>query len=271
MNAFVGDWPEMQGMSYNSQATSSASESDRQPAVPKAVPIKLDFAAYRREKSAPPQPGAQESAAEASLQAFQDQAFQEQMLGMQSSFNSGPDLVSLAAAAASSQQALQQPGYPTWEASGEGFPMNSALFAAAASEAAPSAMELGYDDDENRYYGVIRDYNESGGFGFIECPPAKARFGMDVWIHRRQFFGFQIGEQVSFVVARNHGGQPQARNVVRVSELSKLKAKRQANEKRTELQLRQKASAAVVQHNVGHVMTEEEARRFQSSLKRKRS
>merc|ERR1719183_2321924 len=115
-------------------------------------------------------------------------------------------------------------------------------------------------EDDNRFMGYIRDFNEGGGFGFIECPAAKARFGMDVWIHRRQMFGFKVGEEVTFIVARNNGGQPQARHVIKVADLGKLKAKKQASQSRTELLLRQKMAGQTQPSPAAqHVMTEEEA------------
>ena len=61
-------------------------------------------------------------------------------------------------------------------------------------------------ETEERYYGSIRDYNESQGFGFIECDEAKMRYGMDVFIHRRQMFGLAKGDEVSFVIVRNSQG-----------------------------------------------------------------
>ena len=62
-------------------------------------------------------------------------------------------------------------------------------------------------ETEERYYGSIRDYNESQGFGFIECDEAKMRYGMDVFIHRRQMFGLAKGDEVSFVIVRNSQGR----------------------------------------------------------------
>eukprot|EP00434_Breviolum_minutum_P019887 symbB.v1.2.017547.t1/scaffold1371.1/size209032/19 len=53
---------------------------------------------------------------------------------------------------------------------------------------------------------LIRDYNESQGFGFIECEDAKMRFGMDVFIHRRQMFGLKKDDEVSFVITCHQEG-----------------------------------------------------------------
>lgn len=126
-------------------------------------------------------------------------------------------------------------------------------------------------EEESRYLGFIRDFNEGGGFGFIECAKAKAKYGMDCWIHRRQMFGFKVGDEVSFMVARNHNGHPQARHVIKACDVARIKAKKKAQEQRAELQLRQKKSACQSYQGVaGGVMDEEAAKRFQASLKRKR-
>eukprot|EP00439_Symbiodinium_sp_Y106_P082750 s923_g22.t1 len=96
---------------------------------------------------------------------------------------------------------------------------------------------------EERYYGVIRDYNESQGFGFIECEDAKWRYGMDVFIHRRQMFGLAKGDEVSFVIVRNSQGQPQARHVIKKEETARILEKRKDREKREAEKLQAKKQA----------------------------
>eukprot|EP00440_Ansanella_granifera_P019792 gb/GFBE01021500.1/.p1 GENE.gb/GFBE01021500.1/~~gb/GFBE01021500.1/.p1 ORF type:complete len:290 (+),score=76.20 gb/GFBE01021500.1/:1-870(+) len=147
-----------------------------------------------------------------------------------------------------------------------------------ASEAGASAQEqqeeAPADPKEFRYLGVIRDYNESQGFGFIECEDAKLRFGMDVFIHRRQMFGLHKGDEVSFVIIRNSQGQPQARHVIKKEETDKILAKRKEREKREaqKLQAKKQGGERVFTPSTmeGRVMTEKEALEFQASLKRKR-
>lgn len=276
-------------MSLHSVARSapmlSASQEQEQasrkvPLVPKAVPIKLDFAAYRsrREKnSSVSNKNGAEEVAEAGLHAF------EQQWGAQGppSF-SAPSRQDVRGMMTSPQPQMQvmpqavahQSWDVSWEidrASAEAWgPMSSAVAASGTWTSDDASLE-----DENRYYGSIRDYNESGGFGFLECPAARARFGMDVWIHRRQMFGFKVGDEVSFVVCRNHTGQPQARQVMKFSDVQRLKAKRQLQAERTELQLRQKRTnsqtSAAASKGGQQVMDEEEARRFQAALKKRRS
>ena len=129
-------------------------------------------------------------------------------------------------------------------------------------------------ESEERYYGLIRDYNESQGFGFIECEDAKMRFGMDVFIHRRQMFGLKKDDEVSFVIVRNSQGQPQARHVIKKEETARILEKRKDREKReaAKLAAKKQASEKVFTPSTmeGKVMSEEEARRFQASLKRGR-
>mmetsp|Transcript_42895 Transcript_42895/g.99934 ORF Transcript_42895/g.99934 Transcript_42895/m.99934 type:complete len:252 (+) Transcript_42895:49-804(+) len=148
--------------------------------------------------------------------------------------------------------------------------MAMAAFAPKAQEGGESVPE----NSEERYYGVIRDYNESQGFGFIECEDAKWRFGMDVFIHRRQMFGLSKGDEVSFVIVRNSQGQPQARHVIRKEETARILEKRRDREKREaqKLQAKKQASEKVFTPSTmeGKVMSEEEAKRFQKSLKRGR-
>lgn len=129
-------------------------------------------------------------------------------------------------------------------------------------------------ETEERYYGLIRDYNESQGFGFIECDDAKMRYGMDVFIHRRQMFGLAKGDEVSFIIVRNSQGQPQARHVIKKEETARILEKRKDRERReaAKLAAKKQASEKVFTPSTmeGKVMSEEEARRFQASLKRPR-
>lgn len=239
------------------------------PLVPKAVPIKLDFAAYRREKnSSVSNKNGAEEVAEAGLHAF------EQQWGAQ-----GQDVRGMMTSPHWQMQAMPQAvAHQSWDVSWEIDRASAESWGQISSGVAASGTWTSDDaslEDENRYYGSIRDYNESGGFGFLECPAARARFGMDVWIHRRQMFGFKVGDEVSFVVCRNHTGQPQARQVIKSSDVQRLKAKRQLQAERTELQLRQKRTnsqtSTAASKGGQQVMDEEEAKRFQAALKKRRS
>merc|ERR1711924_281349 len=74
-------------------------------------------------------------------------------------------------------------------------------------------------------------------------------------IHRRQFFGFKVGDEVNFMVSKNHNGQPQARHVIKASDVARIKAKKKAQEERSMHQLRQKRN--YVESGSAGVMSEE--------------
>jgi len=134
---------------------------------------------------------------------------------------------------------------------------------------------LNPDNDPNRFSGRIKVYYEtpSGGYGFIDCEAARLKYGRDVYLHSRQISEAKVGEAISFTIVRNAKGEPQARNVMRAEEAMALKAKIQRRERREQEQKRMKHQTlerAVVPDLRGSVMSEEEAKRFQESLKKKR-
>eukprot|EP00931_Biecheleriopsis_adriatica_P122193 TRINITY_DN97200_c0_g1_i1.p1 TRINITY_DN97200_c0_g1~~TRINITY_DN97200_c0_g1_i1.p1 ORF type:complete len:441 (-),score=74.52 TRINITY_DN97200_c0_g1_i1:174-1496(-) len=49
-------------------------------------------------------------------------------------------------------------------------------------------------------------------FGFIDCPPAKEKFGADVFCPAAMLQGASVGDQVEFELKINEKGQPQAHN-----------------------------------------------------------
>lgn len=72
---------------------------------------------------------------------------------------------------------------------------------------------------DTRYVGLIHKFDADKGFGFIDCPEARASFGRDVFIHKKQMNdGLENGTEVSFLIVRNKRGNPQARSVVRAGE-----------------------------------------------------
>jgi len=137
-----------------------------------------------------------------------------------------------------------------------------------------AAAQEKHDDNESKgFTGRIKGFYEmpsggGGGYGFIDCSETKIRFGRDVYIHARQMHGFRIGDSVSFTVVRNQKGEPQARNVMRIEDAVFLRAKQQGQVSHPEgrPQLRPESSSAPA----GGLMDEEEARRFQRSLKENR-
>lgn len=65
---------------------------------------------------------------------------------------------------------------------------------------------------DGRYYGRIKSYNHTTGFGFIDCPVAKEEFGRDVYVHKQTIGTLRTGDDCSFVVELEKG-KPQARDV----------------------------------------------------------
>eukprot|EP00403_Amphidinium_massartii_P008739 CAMPEP_0178417430 /NCGR_PEP_ID=MMETSP0689_2-20121128/24569_1 /TAXON_ID=160604 /ORGANISM="Amphidinium massartii, Strain CS-259" /LENGTH=601 /DNA_ID=CAMNT_0020038793 /DNA_START=85 /DNA_END=1890 /DNA_ORIENTATION=+ len=80
------------------------------------------------------------------------------------------------------------------------------------------------------YLGTVKSYNSKKGYGFIDCPAARAVYGRDVFIHKAQMgelLGRFVGPgtrldpkclhmHVRFSVGSNREGMPQARDVTRV-------------------------------------------------------
>jgi len=80
------------------------------------------------------------------------------------------------------------------------------------------------------YCGRVKSYNPKQGYGFLDCPDAKACFGRDVFIHKAQMgelLGRFVGPgtkldpktlkmNVRFGVEINKSGMPQARDVSRL-------------------------------------------------------
>ena len=82
------------------------------------------------------------------------------------------------------------------------------------------------DRNEERFIGRVKRFQEGpgGGYGFIDCDEAKLRFTRDIYIHRNQMVGLQIGDEVSFTIVLNNKGEPQARNVMKREDALLLRA-----------------------------------------------
>eukprot|EP01065_Artemidia_motanka_P015929 TRINITY_DN1963_c2_g1_i3.p2 TRINITY_DN1963_c2_g1~~TRINITY_DN1963_c2_g1_i3.p2 ORF type:complete len:278 (+),score=47.41 TRINITY_DN1963_c2_g1_i3:936-1769(+) len=67
----------------------------------------------------------------------------------------------------------------------------------------------GVGESRQRYRGCVVSYVSTTGFGFITCP----ELGRDVFLHRAQFRGIAVGQDVEFCIEYNKEGKPQARHV----------------------------------------------------------
>jgi len=68
------------------------------------------------------------------------------------------------------------------------------------------------------YQGVIKSFNQSNNYGFIECPEVKAEYGNDCFLHGKELEGqigvtAGVGTPVYFEVGMNNQHKPQAMNV----------------------------------------------------------
>jgi cold shock CspA family protein len=129
--------------------------------------------------------------------------------------------------------------------------------------------------DGHRFTGRIKrsyEMSSGGGYGFIESNEAKVKFGRDVYIHAKQMVGYQIGDSVSFTITKNSKGEPQARNVMRTEDAVILRAQQHQSQQMQELRHLQKHKGASIPMASagGGMMTEEEAKKFQASLKKNR-
>jgi len=63
------------------------------------------------------------------------------------------------------------------------------------------------------FIGVIKSFNPTKGYGFIECGDLRQTYGCDVYINTVQMCGFRTGDAVAFVAYVNTFGKPQARDL----------------------------------------------------------
>lgn len=146
--------------------------------------------------------------------------------------------------------------------------------------AAVGVVPLARNFDEERFLGRIKRYTDmagGGGYGFIDCDEARLRFGRDVYIHKNQMIGLNVGTEVNFGIVRNHKGEPQARNVMRAEDALLLRAAPVALQPCAAGAFTVGASSgegvagiAGATHVPPHgaaIMDEEQAKRFQASLR----
>ena len=137
----------------------------------------------------------------------------------------------------------------------------------------PAFMELQESREEKRYDGTVKCFygEKHTGHGFIYCPEIYNRTGQDVYLHARQAHRCEVGDEVSFTVVFNSRREPQARSVVKKTEEGKFLSKKREEAEKQATALQQKRahhSSSSAAPSPSSVMTEEQAKKFQKSLKR---
>merc|ERR1711972_955810 len=72
---------------------------------------------------------------------------------------------------------------------------------------------MGELEQLGEFYGTIKSFSETNGYGFIDCPELKAQYNNDVFLNFRDLNGHQVGETVQFSAYLNEQGKPQAKDV----------------------------------------------------------
>ena len=133
-------------------------------------------------------------------------------------------------------------------------------------------LKAEYNSEERRYEGTVKCFygEKHTGHGFIFCQELFNRTGQDVYLHARQAHRCEVGDEVTFTVIFNSRKEPQARSVVTKRDEGKFlsKKKEQAERQATALMRKRSQVEPPPKAIAGEVMTEEQARKFQRSLKR---
>ncbi|CAE6954835.1 unnamed protein product [Symbiodinium sp. CCMP2592] len=66
--------------------------------------------------------------------------------------------------------------------------------------------------EEKRYQGILKVFRPEHGWGFIENPELKNKYGHDVFLNQAVEGGIKLGSLVSFTLEMSKDGKPQARN-----------------------------------------------------------
>lgn len=135
--------------------------------------------------------------------------------------------------------------------------------------AVPRSVNAHLEDE--RLIGRIKRYVDmpgGGGYGFIDCEDTKLRFSRDVYIHKNQMNGMNIGDSVSFQVIRNAKGEPQARGVMRAEDALFLRPGAQGHAEALQgPAVHLGAPAGQAEAAAEGLMSEEQARQFQAALR----
>lgn len=69
------------------------------------------------------------------------------------------------------------------------------------------------NNGEERYTGRISSFHPERHYGFIECEAVHNLFGKDTFLSDQELGHFNLGDTVTFSIAINKDGRPQARNL----------------------------------------------------------
>lgn len=100
----------------------------------------------------------------------------------------------------------------------------------ASQQGPPSERRKGYYSEEHKwwvpyYVGSLKSFSQHTGYGFIECQETFAIYGRDVYIHKNLVpTPWRINSQVEFAVTQNSRGQPQAADVMWLTQPDKAGA-----------------------------------------------
>jgi len=60
------------------------------------------------------------------------------------------------------------------------------------------------------FSGILKSFNTSSNYGFIDCKEIMDEFGKDVFVHGMELSGYDVGDTVEFELAMSTKDQPQA-------------------------------------------------------------
>jgi len=77
-------------------------------------------------------------------------------------------------------------------------------------------------DPNQVYTGTVKSYNSEKGFGFIVCNETYSQFGSDVFLHKDQVKGINVGDTVKFTLRLSLKGQPQAKDLEKAEPVQRM-------------------------------------------------
>lgn len=74
------------------------------------------------------------------------------------------------------------------------------------------------------YTGTVKSFNQEKGYGFIVCAETFGQYQSDVFFHKDQAKGINIGDSAKFTLRLSLKGQPQAKDMEKAPEAAQLTA-----------------------------------------------